>query len=175
MAGLRRCTHPDEPHDVDDPLEMFCPNCGHTVGMLEEVENLPVGASPLAVDACPPPAPLSVGSRGTIAPTMLQTPQIEVVITFPWGDERVSEQLAVGRDEVFSPLADRLAAYNAVSRIHAEFRVRAGQLVVTHLSNTNPTYVDGREIPRDVEVALEDGMRVGFSKQIQCSVRIDTW
>ena len=165
MGGLRQCANEDTPHFTDDPIEMFCMQCGlhflpatNSIGKVEGKVEIP------DLD--------SDDGRGA-APTILEGSDGEAIVRFPWGEERVSERLTVGRDPSFSPIAAQLGAFPTVSGRHAEFWLRKDGLVLIHVGRSNPTYVNGREIDPHVEVPVPDGTRVHFSNQCECTVRIE--
>lgn len=166
MAGLRKCKHPETPHHTDDPFEMFCMQCGYD---FEPAEAAP---EQTAVPAAAPVASAPEEPADRVYATIMQPGEREVIAQFPWGEERFSERLAIGRDPGFSPIAERLAAFPTVSAFHAELHLTPEGATVIHRGRSNPTYVDGREIPRDVEVRLGDRAQLHFSNLCACSIRI---
>lgn len=163
MGGMRQCANKETPHFTDDPFEMFCMECGLEFIVVEHPYREAADNNTIAGSGS------EVG--GTVSPTILQTG--EAIVCFPWGEERFFERLAVGRDPEFSPIAAPLEAFPTVSGTHAEFRLRADGLVLIHVGRSNPTYVDGREIDRNVEVPISDGSRIHFSNQCECTVRVE--
>ena len=130
MGGLRQCENEETPHFTDDLVEMFCMECGR--GFLPGVhanEAVPGNFAPRGSEG---------GVPNAVSPTILQGRCAEAVVRFPWGDERFSERLAVGRDPAFSTIAGQLGSFPTVSGAHAEFWLRADGLVLIHISRSNP-------------------------------------
>lgn len=145
--------------DVANPVgEVFCVECGTSLTGAFETEDSPPEASKRA----PPPL------AGTFREPSVSAAQL----IFEWGAAKVGEHLSIGRDSTFSPLADRLADYESVSRRHAEIFIDEGVLAVRHLGLTNPTYVDGRALEVNEVAALHDGTEVGFSRAVVATVRL---
>ena len=107
-----------------------------------------------------------------LARTTRETPKRQARVEFPWGPEVVAGCLAIGRDWEFSPLADRLQATLAVSRRHAELSYDGERLIVRHLGENNPTYVQGRPLATGDSLELADGDDVAFSLDLKTKVRI---
>lgn len=145
--------------DAANPIgEVFCVKCGTSLTGAFETDDGP----PEASERAPPP----------LAGTFRETPASAAQLIFAWGAETVGNRLSIGRDSTFSPLADRLAAYESVSRRHAEVFVDGSVLAVRHLGLTNPTYVDGRPLDVNEVAALHDGAEVGFSRAVVATVRL---
>lgn len=67
-----------------------------------------------------------------------------VTLMFPWGEHMLNDgdRLNLGRDPDFSPLAERLASYECVSREHAVIVFSDGSIWVHDEGSTNGTAVD---------------------------------
>ena len=111
-----------------------------------------------------PPAP---------ARTTREIPVRQASLDFPWGPEPINGRLAVGRDWAFSPLAGRLQTAPTVSRVHAELHFDGARLVVRHLGQANPTYVQGRPLATGESLELVHGDEVSFSQDLRVRVRIE--
>jgi hypothetical protein len=61
--------------------------------------------------------------------------------------------------------------HQIVSRRHARIDVRAAELVLTHLSGTNPTHLNGRLVRPDTAAALAEGDKIVLSTNVVLEVR----
>jgi len=127
-------------------------------------------AGALEIDERPPDAPKKVAAP--LAGTFREVPVSASQLIFEWGSEAIGERLLIGRDPQFSPLADRLANFESVSRRHAEVFVNGDVLAVRHLGLTNPTYVDGRALEANEMATLHDGAEIAFSRAVSATVRL---
>ena len=93
-------------------------------------------------------------------------------LTFDWGEEEIGDVLVVGRDSATSPLAGKLQAFVTVSGSHAELRPVNEGVQIRHLSQTNPTYLDGRPLDAGETVIARNGARIGFSRAVTCTLKL---
>ena len=93
-------------------------------------------------------------------------------LVFPWGRMPVAGELGIGREAGFSPVSERLDAFQTVSRRHAVVAAGHGQWTVRDLGSTNGTFVNGGRLAAGETRALHDGDRVGFSQGLQVQVEI---
>lgn len=157
MARVKAC---DGCGLANPPGELFCSGCGMSLAFVPE--TIPDAPSPQR-DQTPLVEMLPI-VRESAAP--------KVLLLFVWGAVEVRERLAIGRDRAFSPLADRLTPLDTVSRIHAEVFVEAGTAFVRHLSENNPTYVNGHALVVREVAPLTDGCELAFSRSVVATVRI---
>jgi hypothetical protein len=168
------------------PTERFCKGvldngelCGTPIGSVPMTEE---DASPSAqqeanagTDGAAVVSKVSSGlgaDRSSPARTTREMPQRQARVVFPWGSEIVDGCLTIGRDWEFSPLAGRLERMLAVSRMHAELKYDGERLILRHLGENNPTYVQGRPLATGESLELADGDDVAFSLDLKTRVRI---
>jgi len=92
------------------------------------------------------------------------------LIRFPFGEVPLQGILRVGRDPLFSPLADKVSGYGTVGRRHAELSCMGGVLTVTDLASTNGVYVNGAPIPANRATPLKEGDAVSFSTKLIANI-----
>ena len=168
------------------PTERFCK------GVLDNGElcGTPIGSVPMTDEDALAPAQQAAGvgtgdadvvseaisgpvaGRNSPARTTREMPQRQARVVFPWGPEIVDGCLTIGRDWEFSPLAGRLQPMLAVSRMHAELKYDGERLILRHLGENNPTYVQGRPLAAGESLELTDGDEVAFSLDLKTRVRI---
>jgi len=95
-------------------------------------------------------------------------------LVFPWGEQDVPADgpLRIGRETSPGEMAARLAQYPNVSRRHAELRWRDGRLVLTDLTSTNRTFVNGQPLPAERPHPVADGDTVRFAAHLAATVQI---
>lgn len=93
-----------------------------------------------------------------------------LALRFPFGDVPVGRELRIGREPTFSPLAEKLAAWDNVSREHAVITVRDGCCTVTDLGSANGTWVNEVRLAYDEPTALAAGDRVRFAARLVADV-----
>jgi hypothetical protein len=165
MARVKVCSNCGR---KSGPTKFRCP-CGASIAHIAPVEEQETPEPPPAADV--PREPL----RGTVREVVATATC--AALDFPWGSVAVSSRLPVGRDPEYSPIAERLATYDAVSARHAEVFVKHGFLYVRDvgtagIGSTNKTYVNGAPIEAGVGVELADGDQLGFSRSLTVTVRL---
>ena len=170
----------------NEPDELFCAaaDCGVSLADVNVVdsstvqgpaeggaagEDGPGGGPGAAGEGRPDPAP-DAGHRTVRDAGTDQAAACALV--FPWGREPVAGELGIGREAGFSPVSERLDAFQTVSRRHAVVAAGRGQWTVRDLSSTNGTFVNGARLAAGETRALHDGDRVGFSQGLQVQVEI---
>ena len=101
-----------------------------------------------------------------------------VELTWPWGKERLTKTLRIGRD---SPSPETLIkainthGYDNISRSHAELSQDSatGIVSVIDLGSTNGTFVDGVRIPPDKPTVIKSGAAVRFAADLSVLVHIN--
>jgi len=150
MARIKRCNVCRQANLAAEP---FC-QCGTSLAFVPETEE---------GDTHQEPTPA--------APTTREAPRSKVRLLFPWGEVEVSDRLAIGRDQAFSALANRLAPLDTVSGRHAEIYREQGSVWLRHLSHTNPTYIGARALVVVGDIAeLTSGCEVAFSRALVATV-----
>lgn len=149
MANMKTCKACRTPNEIGAVL---CDTCCAAEFELETAGSQPGG--PREAPAMAGPGP------GT------------VVLEWPWADSPVTGQLAIGREESFSPIAQYLDPYDNVSRQHAEVVVREGTVTVRDLGSMNGTFVNGNRIAGFDRVPLESGDELQFGRDLTARVRI---
>lgn len=173
MARVKRC--PACPRE-NPPTSPFCA-CGASLATVPLTEAaLPAsveqpGRVPATGDTliCPDPScshPNQAGSkrcaRCNCALAELPTAAPGLRLSWPWGGQRLTGRLPLGRDPEFSPLADRLASFPKLSRRHAELWVADGALWVQDLGSLNRTFIDGAPLAPHHPQRLQAQVRVRF-------------
>jgi pSer/pThr/pTyr-binding forkhead associated (FHA) protein len=80
--------------------------------------------------------------------------------------------LCIGRETSTGDLAAQIARFPNVSRRHAELGWHEGRLVVTDLSSTNGTFLNGQRLPAELPQPVADGDTVRFAASLSARVRI---
>jgi len=173
MARVKRC--PACPRE-NPSTSLFCA-CGASLATVPLTEaTVPAGvekADPLPITGdrviCPDPScghPNQTGSarcalcNSALAQLPAAAPGLR--LSWPWGAQRLTGRLPLGRDLEFSPLADRLASFPNLSRRHAELWVADGALWVQDLGSMNGTYIDGAPLAPHHPQRLQAQVRVRF-------------
>ena len=139
------------------PHELFCVACGTSLALIPEsdADSQDPGASR--------PAPA--------ADPQLFMSAFELLL--PWGDVPLGPVTGIGRDPAFSPLALKILELNldTVSRRHAELVALDGAVDVRHLSEMNPTYVNGRMLTPGAVVRVTEDADLAFSLGLRARLR----
>jgi pSer/pThr/pTyr-binding forkhead associated (FHA) protein len=98
-----------------------------------------------------------------------------VELTWPWGKERLTKPLRIGREP---PAPERLIeainahGYDNISRSHAELLPDAvkGGVSVIDFGSANGTFVDGTRISSNKPTPLKSGAVVRFAANLAVSV-----
>ena len=151
MARVKRC---EVCGKESPPNELFCPSpCGSSLAFVPESDAPASGAAAT-------PAALSHPST---------TSHFELV--FSWGAVAIGDRLRIGRDGAFSAIADQIIDMKTVSGRHAEVFTDAGTVKIRHISETNPTYVEGRPMAPGEVLEVTDGCDLAFSRALRATVR----
>lgn len=123
---------------------------------------------------CRQPTSIATAPRPDIPPAAAERSGPAASLAFPWGTHSLQsgESLNLGRDPEFSPIADRLAGFECVSRRHAVIAFSSDVFYVLD-SSTNGTYIDGERIvgtaPKEARsgsiVSLAGALDVALSGQ----------
>lgn len=97
---------------------------------------------------------------------------MEVSLVFPWGEVQVGDLLKIGRDPLFSPVAEDLEPFLNVSRRHAEIQMKGRSPQVLDLASTNGTFANENPVRGSQPVVLEDGDVLRFGADLVVTVRI---
>lgn len=161
MARVKKC--PDLTCGKNNPIgELFCEFCGRVLSDKD------------IIDLLEKPAQFN-GIASEASRTSRENNRVVLIaeLKFPWGTVNVDKHLAVGRDPVFSSIADHLSTHLTVSNRHAELTFDNSRLIVFHLSQTNPTYVNKQSLSTAGEKAvLADGDVVSFSCHMPAMVKL---
>ena len=167
----------------------ICPTCGHE-NAVAAIRCAQCGVaiariSPIEVAPPPPEAPAGNPTcphcEATLPPDRATCPYCGealrpppcIVITWPWGEQPLDRELIVGRDPAASPLADRLAAYDNLSRRHARLRPAAEGLWIEDLGSTNGVFVDERRLTPHQPVLLAASGALRLAKDFRATVRME--
>lgn len=144
-------------------------------------EPVVTGPRPCAVDWCTgtiAPGASACDAYGHAAPT---TPAATApaasatgcwVLALPDGTEidlADGVEVEVGRHSPDPRIASGLAAFDAVGRRQATLRLQGGEVVVTHVGRTNPTYANGRAAAPTVRVTPPVDLQIG--RELHLTVR----
>lgn len=93
-------------------------------------------------------------------------------LVLPWARvELVANPMILGRD--FSEIwGNQIKQFDNVSRRHAEFSHRGGQLYVRDVKSTNGVTINNRPIKIDEPILLSDGDVIGFGADLEATVRL---
>jgi hypothetical protein len=157
---------------VNSVSEMFCVGCGASLANVDPTEDVPLAGA--ATVAAPAPTGAASAAAPTMVPPVLATHREErpARLRFEWGEVMIGPLLQVGRDAAFSPIADRLQAYDTVSGRHAELRPQGDGITVAQVGRTNPTYLDGRPLREGESATARDGTVISFSRALSATLRI---
>lgn len=161
MARVRLCINCG---NENRPTEVYCAHCAADLdGVSIEDTDQPRASNPDHVDEVVQDDPLAEFlSAGTPAGFSL---------AFPWGEVLVTDRLGIGRDDLFSPIAAQLMPFGTVSGIHAELWLDGAALRLRHLSQSNPTYINGVPHNDATVQTLQDGDTVAFSRQLVVRIK----
>lgn len=166
------CKHPNSVGVI------FCSNCRTSIARVEPEDSDGLNEAPRPIQEesevvrCPDPTCGEINPSGEerclrcSARLPGGTPKITVRLIWPWGEVRIDDTLAIGRDPDFSPLAESLAAYSNVSRRHAELRIQNGSAFIRDVASSHGTYVNDSvdAIARGEWVPIGDGDRLCFAR-----------
>lgn len=88
-------------------------------------------------------------------------------------DVTVTDEVRIGRDPIWSPLASQLADRDVVSGRHATVRVRDGRLLVTDEGSTNGTLIDGQPCQPGELREAPPGSTLRLSSELVLTVHAD--
>lgn len=174
MAAVRTCRVCKQTREWDG---LYCPTCGagfeqSVAGTSEQPEPAPPQPAARRCHECKEAVPEDANA----CPRCLAQLSSEglVNLTFPFGDIEVGPDctLILGRDPIECPQAVAIAAYDNVSRRHAEIRWDAGQVVVQDLGSLNGTFVNDDRIAAMLPRPLRDGDRLRLAADLSGKVRI---
>lgn len=177
MARLKRCPVCGT---ENPPIAVFC-DCGASLAGVPLTEPSPEAAPPVTAETpspasaggetrpCPDPScahpnplgsercalcfrPLAATSKGTRT----------ALLRWPWGTQRLTGRLPLGRDPEFSPLADRLAAHPNLSRRHAVLWVDQDEIWIEDLGSMNGTFLDNVRLAPNRPQRLATPARIRF-------------
>lgn len=173
------------------PTSPFCSQCGVSlvaVAPSEQVEKMAEQSNPQSCDTgkivCPDckaeneaEAERCVYCDRALASTGDGPESCHVELTWPWGKERLTKPLRIGRE---SPSPESLIkainahGYDNISRSHAELLPDsiAGGASVIDLGSSNGTFVDGVRIPPNKPTIIKSGAVVRFAANLSVTVVI---
>ena len=101
----------------------------------------------------------------------------QVELTWPWGKERLTKPLRIGREP---PSPERLIqeinayGYDNISRSHAELLLDpiTGAASVIDLGSSNGTFVNGVRIPPNKSTILKNGAVVRFAANLSVTIAL---
>lgn len=73
-----------------------------------------------------------------------------------------NDDYVIGRDDVGS---DYLENKSFVSRHHLRIQQKTGEVIITHIAQTNPTLLDGKALAKDVPTVLRKGDLLALGAQ----------
>jgi hypothetical protein len=137
-----------------------CTQCGVSIAQISPTERAPpITVSSTTSAPCPhceamlPPDRVACPYCGESVRT-----HPLIVIVWPWGEQPFDQELIIGRDPAVSPLADRLAGYDNISRRHARLQPAAEGLWIEDLGSTNGVLVNERRLtPHQPFLLVESG------------------
>jgi hypothetical protein len=88
------------------------------------------------------------------------------VLSFPWAQIEIEDELRLGRLPAFSCLADRLAVYGDISGKHAVIRVSELDVVIIDVGSSNGTFVNDRRVPEYQEIHIENDDTIRFANSL---------
>lgn len=135
-------------------LESLCPHCGADLTMVQltGIPHTPRSTPSTPAHTCPDPqcgASNPAGQEtclycGARLAAVARAGSVSIQATWPWGATMLTAPLAIGREPSFSPLAEQLAEYLDISRVHGMLRpMPDGSLEIEDLGSKYGTYVDG--------------------------------
>lgn len=177
MARLKRCLVCGT---ENPPIAVFC-DCGASLAGVPLIEPGPQAAPAVAAATpgptpaggethpCPDPScahpnppgsdrcalcfrPLAATSKGAKA----------ALLRWPWGTQRLTGRLPLGRDPEFSPLTERLAAFPNLSRRHALLWVDQDGVWIQDLGSMNGTFLDNVRLESNRPQRLTAPARLRF-------------
>lgn len=179
MAALKCPVHgPQE--NVGEPL---CPICMEF--LVPDVEPMKAESLGDEVAVCPEPGcgtPLADGqcpvhSLGAVAqPPMTRRdrePEQPARVLFPWGAVEIDrDEVWIGRSSDCGAVAVQISRYDNISRMHAVFLRREGEVFVRDQESTNGTYVNERRLePRSLH-RLSHGDVIRFAADLRATVQL---
>lgn len=95
-----------------------------------------------------------------------------IVIVWPWGEQSLDQELIIGRDPAVSPLADRLAGYDNLSRRHARLQPAAEGLWIEDLGSTNGVLVNERRLTPHQPFLLAESGSLRLAKDFAVTAKV---
>ncbi|CAK0741186.1 FHA domain-containing protein [Gammaproteobacteria bacterium] len=187
MVRVKLCPSCDR---ENPPTAPFCA-CGASLATVPKVEARPHQPPPVeTTTASTPSEPPVAGiicpesSCGAVNPpgsphclfcnTSLSTastdPVPTITLRWPWGEQALLDTLPIGRDPDFSPLAERLDAYDNISRRHAELRRDGSAVWIEDLGSTNGTFVDEQRLVPHQPRRMEGNFTIRLARDLKATI-----
>ena len=178
MARVRVCPTCES----ENPLAVIrCARCGVSLAQVSPTEAAPPESEPASVieaenamDSCPH-CEATVPPDQTTCPYCGESLQTgpRIVLEWPWGAQALDGELIVGRDPAASPLADRLASYDNLSRRHVCLRPAAEGLWIEDLGSTNGVFVNENRLTPHQPFLLAESGRLRLARDFMVVARVE--